>query len=51
MFRKGNYPGASGEGEGGGFTFKSIHIFKGSLSATSFNGILLVQFRSIIFCG
>ena len=28
MFRIGNYPEASGEGEGGGFIIKSIHILK-----------------------
>ena len=28
MFRMENYPGDSGEAEGGGFKFKSIHILK-----------------------
>ena len=28
MFRIGNKPGPSGEGEGGGFTVKSIQVFK-----------------------
>ena len=40
MFRIGNKPGPSGEGEGGGFTLKSIQIFKGNLPLSSFSGIL-----------
>ena len=45
MFRMWNYPGASGEEEGGGFTFfKEIFI-------PIFIAILLVQFSAISRCG
>ena len=37
MYRIGNYLGASGEWDGGGFTFKSIHIFRGNISLSSFS--------------
>ena len=51
MFRIGNYPETSGEGEGGGFTFKIIHISKGNLLSQVL--VIFYEFSLVksVFCG
>ena len=51
LFRIGIYQGASGEGEVGGFTIKSLHILKENCPLSICSGVLLVHFSAISLFG